>query len=161
MGRQWTIEESVVIDAEPERVYAAVADPRRMGEWSPEVFAVRVRGRRVVPGLAFVGFNRVGARVWFTNCRVTEAVPGRAFAFRVTTFGIPVAVWGYRVEPAGDGSTRLTERWEDLRRAGRGAAFASLLGRVFTGVPADGRAEVNRQGMRTTLARIKAALEVS
>jgi hypothetical protein len=130
-----------------------------MGEWSPEVFAVRVRGHRVVPGLSFVGFNRRGARVWFTTCRVTEAVPGRAFAFRVTTFGIPVAGWGYRVERSGDGSTRLTEHWEDLRRSGRGAAFASLLGRVFTGVPADGRAEANRQGMRTTLFRIKAGLE--
>ncbi|GAA4601508.1 hypothetical protein GCM10023195_03940 [Actinoallomurus liliacearum] len=161
MERQWTVEESVVIDAAPERVYEAVADPRRMGEWSPEVFAVWVRGRRVVPGLSFVGFNRIGARVWFTTCRVTEAVPGRAFAFRVTTFGVPVAVWGYRVETTDDGSIRLTEHWEDLRQAGRGAAFASLLGRVFTGVPADGRAEVNRQGMRTTLTRIKTALEAS
>jgi uncharacterized protein YndB with AHSA1/START domain len=159
MGRQWTVEESVVIDAEPERVYEAVADPRRMGEWSPEVSAVWVRGRRVVPGLTFVGFNRIGARVWFTNCRVTEAVPGRAFAFQVSSFGIPAAAWGYRVEKAGDGSTRLTEHWEDLRRDGRGAAFVSLLGRVFTGVPAAERAEVNRQGMRTTLARIKARLE--
>ncbi|MEV0399374.1 SRPBCC family protein [Actinoallomurus sp. NPDC050550] len=159
MERQWTVEESVVIDAQPERVYEAVADPRRMGEWSPEVFAVWVRGRRVVSGLTFVGFNRMGPRVWFTNCRVTEAVPGRAFAFRVASFGIPVAVWGYRVDPAEDGSTRLTEHWEDLRRDNRGAGFVSLLGRVFTGVPAEGRADVNRQGMRTTLARIKTALE--
>ncbi|WP_242889273.1 SRPBCC family protein [Actinomadura litoris] len=155
MEREWVVEESVAIGADSREVYAAVADPRRMREWSPEVFAVWVRGRAVVPGLRFVGFNRIGWRLWFTSCRVTAAVPGRAFAFRVSSFGMPVALWGYRVEDIGGGSTRLTEYWEDLRRDGRGAAFVSVLGRLFTGVPAAHRAEVNRAGMRATLDRIR------
>ncbi|WP_067488857.1 SRPBCC family protein [Actinomadura hibisca] len=159
MEREWVAEESVVIDAEPGAVYAAVADPRRMKQWSPELFAVRVRGRDVEEGTRFVGFNRIGPRVWFTNCRVSTAVPGEVFAFRVSSFGMEVALWGYRVEGIGDGRTRLTEYWQDLRRDARGAAFVSLLGKVFTGVPAERRAAVNREGMRVTLGRIKAAVE--
>ncbi|HEX2313288.1 MAG TPA: SRPBCC family protein [Thermomonospora sp.] len=159
MEREWVAEESVVVTAPPERVYAAVADLRRMGRWSPECFAVWVRGGSVREGTRFVGFNRIGWRVWFTNCRVTAAKRGEVFAFRVYSFGIPVALWGYRMEGVADGSTRLTEYWEDLRRDHRGAGFVSLLGKVFTGVPAERRAALNRQGMRATLGRIKAALD--
>jgi hypothetical protein len=156
--REWAVEESIVIDAVPERVYGALADPRRMGEWSPEVFWVWLIGGRAEPGTRFVGFNHIGWRVWFTICRVSVATPDKEFAFRVSSFGIPVARWGYRIADAGEGGTRLTEYWEDLRR-GRGAAIISILGRVFTGVSTVGRAEHNRTGMRATLNRIKAALE--
>ncbi|MBW8484642.1 SRPBCC family protein [Actinomadura parmotrematis] len=159
MEREWVVEESVPVAASPDAVYAAVADPRRMREWSPELFAVWVRGKRVAEGTRFVGFNRIGWRVWFTTCEVTAAVPGRAFAFRVSTFGMPVALWGYRVEGTGEGTSRLAEYWEDLRRDGRSAGLVSLLGRVGTGVPAAERAAVNRRGMRTTLERIRASLE--
>ncbi|MFD0904035.1 SRPBCC family protein [Actinomadura sediminis] len=162
MEREWVVEESVAVDAGPDTVYAAVADLRRMGEWSPEVFATWIRGRTIAPGTRFVGFNRLGWRVWFTTGRVTVAEPGRAFAFRVTSFGMPVALWGYRFEGFdvdGTPRTRLTEYWEDLRRDTRGAAFVSLLGRVFTGVPAERRAELNRRGMRATLDRIRTGVE--
>ncbi|GAA2285336.1 SRPBCC family protein [Actinomadura luteofluorescens] len=163
MEREWVVEESVVVAAPARDVYAAVANPRRMGEWSPEVFATWMRGRAVGPGTRFVGFNRIGWRVWFTTCQVSAAVPGEAFAFRVSSFGVPVALWGYRFEDVSQDPsaprTRLTEYWEDQRRDHRGAGFVSLLGRVFTGVPAEGRAEVNRKGMRATLDRIRTAVE--
>lgn len=159
MEREWVAEESIVVAAAPEAVYEAVADLRRMPRWSPELFAVWFRGRTVGEGTRLVGWNRIGPRVWFTGARVTAAVPAENFAFRVSTFGIPVALWGYRLEDIGGGSTRLTEYWQDLRRDTRGAAFASLLGRVFTGVRAERRAELNRTGMRATLERVKAAVE--
>ncbi|MEU8305251.1 SRPBCC family protein [Actinomadura sp. NPDC048955] len=163
MEREWVVEESVVVAAPARDVYAAVANPRRMGEWSPEVFATWMRGRAVGPGTRFIGFNRIGWRVWFTTCQVSAAVPGEAFAFRVSSFGVPVALWGYRFEDVSQDPaaprTRLTEYWEDQRRDHRGAGFVSLLGRVFTGVPAEGRAEVNRKGMRATLDRIRTAVE--
>lgn len=165
MEREWVVEESVAVAAPADAVYAAVADPRRMREWSPEVFATWVLGRTAGPGTRFVGWNRIGWRLWFTTCRVTSAVPGEVFAFRVTSFGIPAAVWGYRVEavePAdgtSDPRTRLTEYWEDLRRGTRRAAFVAWLGRVFTGVAAERRAAVNRESMRATLGRVKAVLE--
>ncbi|WP_018653485.1 SRPBCC family protein [Actinomadura flavalba] len=155
MEREWTVEESVVVAAPADAVYTALSDPRRMKEWSPEVFAVLAwkDGRR------FVGFNRRGLYVWFTEGRVTSAVPGRNFAFRVTSFGIPVAVWGYRIEDIGDGTVRLAEYWEDLRRDHRGSRLVTVLGRVFTGVRAQNRADLNRAGMRATLHRIKTTIE--
>ncbi|MGI5206825.1 SRPBCC family protein [Spirillospora sp. CA-108201] len=163
MEREWVVEESVVVAAPARDVYAAVANLRRMGEWSPEVFATWVRGRAVRPGTRFVGFNRIGWRVWFTTCQVSAAVPGEVFAFRVSSFGVPVALWGYRFEDVSQDPsaprTRLTEYWEDQRRDHRGAGFVSLLGKVFTGVPAEGRAEVNREGMRATLDRIRTGAE--
>ncbi|MFA1551724.1 SRPBCC family protein [Actinomadura chokoriensis] len=163
MEREWVVEESVAVAAGAGDVYAAVADLRRTSEWSPEVFAVWVRGRTIGPGTRFVGFNRIGWRVWFTTCQVTAAVPGRAFAFRVSSFGMPVALWGYRIEDVSDDPsaprTRLTEYWEDLRRDNRGARFVSILGKVFTGVPAERRAGVNREGMRATLDRIRTSAE--
>ncbi|MGH3242704.1 MAG: SRPBCC family protein [Spirillospora sp.] len=165
MEREWVVEESVSVAAGARAVYAAVADPRRMRQWSPELFATWIRGRRIVPGTKFVGFNRIGWRVWFTTCQVTVAVPGEAFAFRVSAFGMPVALWGYRIEDIADGPsaprTRLTEYWEDLRRDNRSAAAVSLIGKIFTGVPAEDRAAVNRESMRATLARIRTAAEKS
>ncbi|MEU5538921.1 SRPBCC family protein [Streptomyces sp. NPDC020362] len=154
--RLWKVEESVLVDASAQDAYAAVCDLRNMGKWSPECFGVWIRGRRVRAGTGFVGFNRKGFLVWFTTCRVVRAEQPDEFAFRVTAFGLPVALWGYRFQPEG-GATRVTEYWEDLR-TGPGARTAEFLGRVFTGTrPAD-RAEVNRAGMRTTLGRLKAAL---
>ncbi|MFD4628995.1 SRPBCC family protein [Streptomyces sp. NPDC058284] len=155
--REWTVEERVVVRAPAEQVYAAVAGIRRMGRWSPECRAVV--SRRAVPrtGDRFVGLNRRGRSVWFTSCRVVRADPDRQFAFRVTSFGLPIALWGYRVEPCPDG-VELVEYWKDLRR-GRGAKAAEFLGRVFTGTPPAQRAGVNRAGMRTTLHRIRDAVE--
>jgi hypothetical protein len=165
MEREWVVEESTAVAARAADVYAAVADPRRMREWSPEVFAIWVRRKTIAPGARFVGFNRIGWRVWFTTCQVTAAVPGKAFAFRVSSFGMPVALWGYRVEDVSDDPsaprTRLTEYWEDLRRDNRGAKFVSVLGKLFTGVAAERRAAVNRAGMRATLDRIRTAVEKS
>jgi hypothetical protein len=156
MDRQWSVEESVGVGAAaPEAVYRVVSDVRRMGEWSPECRAVWAGRGPLGAGSRFVGFNRKGPFVWFTTCRVTVADEGREFAFQVGVFGLPVAEWGYRFEPDGEG-TKLTEYWRDLR-AGRGAGLTELLGRVFTGTPPQARAEHNRAGMRTTLERIRAS----
>ncbi|MCD0451158.1 SRPBCC family protein [Actinocorallia sp. API 0066] len=156
--REWVVEESVLIAAPPDQVFAAVADPRRVTEWSPEVFKVWVRDEPVEEGSRFVGFNRRGPYVWFTTCEVTAHLPGQVFAFRVSSFGMEVALWGYRIEPV-DGGTRLTEYWQDLRRGYRTAGVVSLLGRIFTGTPPARRAGINRDGMRATLEGVKAVLE--
>ena len=94
---------------------------------------------------------------WFTTCRIVTAEPDREFAFDVTTFGLPVARWGYRLAPQEDGGTLVTEYWVDHRRHGPRGRTAELLGLVFTGTPAAQRAERNRGGMRTTLHRLRAA----
>ncbi|MFF4652767.1 SRPBCC family protein [Streptomyces sp. NPDC001380] len=157
MERRWSVEEAVLVAAEPERVYRAVADVRSTGRWSPECRAVRVPRPPVAAGTRFAGLNRRGPWVWFTECRVTRADPGRCLEFRVTAFRMPVARWGHRFA-AQDGGTRVTEYREDLR-TGRAGRAASLLGRLFTGTRPAGRHLVNRAGMGTTLQRLGQALE--
>ncbi|BCJ73951.1 polyketide cyclase [Catellatospora sp. IY07-71] len=147
------VSEQIVVAAPPADVYRAVADVRRMASWSPECFAVWVWRRERGQPTRFVGWNRLGPFVWFTTCRVRTAEPGAEFVFDVTTFGLPVARWGYRFTPV-EAGTLVTEHWTDRR--GRGAL---LLGRMFTGRSANRRPEVNRAGMRQTLARLKRELE--
>ena len=147
------VTESIVVGAPPADVYRAVSDVRRMTRWSPECFAVLVWSRRDGHPRAFVGFNRRGPWLWFTTCTVVTAKPAQEFSFDVTSFGMPVSHWSYRMAPAGDG-TEVTELWRDQR--GRGV---SVLGRVFTGRVANDRPRANREGMRTTLARLKRELE--
>jgi hypothetical protein len=147
--------ESILAGAEPDAAYAAVSDVVRMTRWSPECFAVWVYARRSGTAARFVGFNRRGPFVWFTTCRVVTARPAAEFAFEVTTFGMPVSRWSYRLEAA-PGGTQITETWEDQRSRG-----AHLMGRVFTGRAAVDRARLNQEGMRTTLARLKRELEAS
>lgn len=148
------IEERIVVDAPPDHVYRAVAQVHRMAQWSPECFGVWVLRRRGGVPTRFVGFNRRRGYVWFTTCRVVVADPGREFAFDVFTFGQPVARWGYRFAPAAGGATEVTESWVDRRNA-----VAFRLGRIFTGKVTLERPEANREGMRTTLARLKRELE--
>jgi uncharacterized protein YndB with AHSA1/START domain len=145
--------EQITVAAPAETVYSAVSDPRRFARWSPECFAVWVWRRRGSRPDRFVGWNRRAGYVWFTTCRVTTAEPGREFAFDVTTFGQPVARWGYRVEST-EAGTVLTEYWQDQRNR-----VAHTLARVFTGSAAKRRPAVNRDGMRQTLSRIKRDLE--
>lgn len=155
MSRQFEIEECILVDAAPETVYRLVADLRAMGRWSPECRRVWLSGPTARPGTRFVGFNRRGLFVWFTTGRVAVAAPGAEFTFDVGVLNLPIARWRYRFEPEGAG-TRVTESWQDLR-TGRGARAAELLGLVFAGTGPARRIEVNRAGIRTTLARLAAA----
>ena len=151
--RDADVAERITVDVPPADAYQAVSDVYRMARWSPECFAVLVWSRRGGLPARFVGLNRRGPWVWFTTCQVVTARPAEEFAFDVTTFGMPVSRWTYRLA-AVDGGTEITECWRDQR--GRGA---HVLGRIFTGRVANNRAEANREGMRTTLARLKQNLE--
>jgi len=147
------VAERITVGAQPAEVYRAVSDLRRMARWSPECFAMLVLSRRGGQPARFAGFNRRGPVVWFTTCQVVAARPGAEFTFDVTTFGMPVARWSYQLTPV-PGGTEVTEQWVDRRTRG-----AWVLGRVFTGRAAATRPDINREGMRTTLARLKRELE--
>ncbi|MFD7257726.1 SRPBCC family protein [Streptomyces sp. NPDC059874] len=158
--RQWSLQEQIVVDAEPADVHAVVSDLRNMGRWSPECRKVWVPRPPAGVGSRFAGFNRRGPFLWFTVGRIValRAPEGPAghgeFTFDVGIFGLPIARWGYRFEPQGDG-TLVTETWQDLRR-GPGARLTDLLGSVFAGTSPERRVEINRAGMRTTLGRLAA-----
>lgn len=156
--RKWAVEESEFVKTSPAQAYELVSDLRRMGGLSPECIGVWVRRRGpLTEGTAFTGFNRKGPWLWFTSGRVRTADEGREFAFRITTFGIPLALWSYRFTEE-DGGTRIVERWDDLR-TGRSRRLAGVLGLLFAGSPAATRHRTNSAGMRATLTKIKQTLE--
>ena len=149
------VADRITVAADPAAVYGAVSDVRRMARRSPECFAVWVWRGQDGPHLRFIGFNRRGPLIWFTTCTVVTARPGEEFTFDVTTFGMPVSRWSYRLA-ALPGGTEVTECWQDRRARG-----AHLLGRIFTGRAANDRPAINRAGIRTTLERLKRELEAA
>jgi Polyketide cyclase / dehydrase and lipid transport len=146
-------EASETIAAGADRLYDLISDITRMGDWSPEACRGRWRGSATGPavGARFRGSNRSGWRRWSTDCEVTAAERGKRFAFRVSSIGMPVALWSYDFEPAGSG-TRVVERWSDLR-----SSFLTVVSRPVTGV--SDRVSHNQRTMEQTLAGLKAAVE--
>lgn len=166
MSRTMSVSDSIVIEAAPSAVYEALSDPTAMGRWSPENTGATVLGGRrdAHVGMVFEGRNKRGALRWTTKCTVTYAEPGRRFAFRVHAIGarrprLPgaIATWEYRFEPV-DGGTRVTETWTDDRRA-----WPDVLANAFDRVATRGHtfAAFHTRNIRTTLERLKAALESS
>jgi hypothetical protein len=95
-----------------------------------------------------VNRNNKGVKYW-TACKVTDAVPGKAFAFDVVMGDRVVNSWRYELETAGDG-TDVTESF---------ALAANPATRVYWLLLGWARGRTNREGMRTTLNRIKAVVE--
>lgn len=81
------------------------------------------------------------------------AEPGREFAFRRDVLHCGVCDWRYRLEPEG-GGTRLTESYEVVEPDW---AITNWFDGLMLGVE-DRNADL-QEGLRTTLARIKAAAE--
>jgi uncharacterized protein YndB with AHSA1/START domain len=133
-------------------VWSAVADPRRLTEWSPESSSVRCDTEGALPmGAMFYGSNQNGRRQWSTRCQVIESEPGRAFAFDVTFKGMAVARWRYEITDGPDGVCVEEQWWE------RRGVILRLMGSLVTGV-LDRRAH-NEAGMKVTLAALKADME--
>ncbi|MFG2430654.1 SRPBCC family protein [Streptomyces sp. NPDC048590] len=164
MPRTMSVSDTVLIRAEPSAVYEQVSDPTAMGRWSPENRGARVLGGRrgAHVGMVFEGRNKRGSFRWTTRCTVTAAEPGRRFAFRVHAIGVrrprlpgAIANWEYRFEQV-DGCTLVTETWTDNRRA-----WPDVVANAFDRVATRGHtfAEFQRGNIRTTLERLKKALE--
>jgi len=146
---------STHIDAPPERVWDLLADPTRMGEWSPECQRVTWRGRVQTPavGARFTGHNRNGWRRWNTVGKLVAYRADQEVAWDVTFAKLSIARWGYRIQPdAGGKGCTVTESFEDKR--GR---IAKGLGRAARGV-SDAAAH-NKVLMEKTLEQIKTAAE--
>jgi len=148
------VEVSEQVRADPATVYALVSDVTRMGSWSPETTSCRWLDGATGPavGAKFRGSNRHGPVLrWSTTCTVTDADPGRRFAFDVDYAGVPISTWSYDFVPTADGCT-VTESWTDLRPRVMRVASVPIMG------VAD-RAKHNRRGMETTLAALRATAE--
>lgn len=146
------VRRSVEVAASADAVWALVSDLPAMGEYSPENRGGRwVSGDGPAVGAVFVGSNGSGRRRWSTRCTVVRSEPGSAFAFDVSSVGLPVARWSYEVEPTGTGC-RLTEQWEDRR-----GPLISAVGRLITGV--GDRAAYTAESIETTLQAVKERAE--
>lgn len=143
---------SVDIDASPDRVYALISDLGTFADVAAETATMRwTKGSSAAPGNVFRGTNRHGWRRWTTTCTVTDADPGKRFAFDVSYTRVPIARWQYDIEATAAGC-RVTETTWD-RRAGWMDRFAHLT----TGVADRGTA--NAEHIQETLQRLKARAE--
>ena len=147
------VEVAVDVTAPPDAVWALLADPTRMGEFSPECRRVTWVGdvRDTVVGARFRGVNRRGPSVWATVSSYVDVEPGRRVAWESRFLGLPVSRWQYAIEPA-DGGTRVVESWWDQRHLV--IRVAGPVARISVNAK-----EHNRRGMAVTLGRIKARLE--
>ena len=146
-------EVTVWMDAPPAEVWALVSDVTRIGEFSPETFEAKWTRGATGPevGAYFAGHvkrNGVGPTYW-SGCKVTKCEPERLFEFSVGTDKVTVNNWGYRLSPR-DGGTDVTEYFR-LEANAFTKAYWLVLGKL--------RGRTNRDGMRTTLERMKAVVE--
>jgi hypothetical protein len=142
---------AVKIDAGPDVVYRLITDLPTLTSLVEEPVAMEWRkGSAVGPGAVFVGHNENGGHRWTTKCTVTDAEPGRVFAFDVRYTVIPIARWQYDIVDLGaaDGGCQVTESTWD-RRPGW---FRKIAPRA-TGVADRGAA--NAEHIRLTLQRLK------
>jgi uncharacterized protein YndB with AHSA1/START domain len=146
---------TVHMNAPPDRIWALVSDVTRIGHYSPETFEAEWLDGATGPatGARFRGHVKRNGKgpVYWTTCTVMASVPDREFAFGVGSADKPLNVWRYRIEPTDDGSD-VTESFEL-------ANTAAL--RLYWAVLGWARGPTNRNGMQTTLERIRAEVETS
>jgi len=142
------ITSTVEIQATPDVVWRVVSDLGRMPEFSPELRKAFVVGKPGV-GANIIGINRRKAVIWPTTSKVVRWEPGQAVAWKTRESG---ATWVYELEATATG-TSVTGR----RVLPRFTIGTALLGPVIGG--AQGHDAELAEGIRTTLERIRAAVE--
>jgi len=144
---------TVHMSAPPEKVWDLVSDVTRIGEFSPETFEAEWLDGATGPvaGAKFRGHvkrNGIGPIYWIT-CTLMVSEPGREFTFGTGPDDNPMNVWSYNLVPSGDG-TDVTESF---------ALANKVMFRVYWALLGWARGKTNRNGMRTTLERMKAVVE--
>ena len=111
-----------------------------------------VRGGAVGLGTRTINLNRRGLLFWPTQAKVVRFEPHRELALRIKD---NFTIWSFTLEPTEAGGTRIIQR----REAPDGISSISikLTAAVFGGQ--EGFGSELRDGMRQTLARIKAEAE--
>ncbi len=94
------VEATVDIAADADAVFRIVTDLPTMADLAAETTSMEwVKGSTAQPGAKFKGTNSHGSKSWSTTCTVTDADPGRVFAFDVRSAVVPVAHWRYDIAP--------------------------------------------------------------
>ena len=142
------------IDADPLTVWGLVSDITNTGRFSPETFEAEWLDDATGPavGVRFRGHVRRNGRgpTYWTECRITECVPGETFEFEVIMSGDRVGnTWRYDL--VGDGAgTRITESFQ---------LPSNAFTRAYWAVAGRWRNRTNVEGMRRTLEAVKAVAE--
>jgi hypothetical protein len=145
---------SVEVAADAAAVYALITDLDTLAELAEETTRMRwVDGGAARAGAVFRGSNRNGWRRWTTTCTVTDAEPGRRFAFDVQHTVVPISRWQYDITPTAEGCTVTESTWDR-----RPAWFRGIAG-LATGVP--DRSTANTAHIEATLRRLKSRAETA
>jgi hypothetical protein len=141
------------MQAPPDAVWDLVSDVTRIGSYSPETFEAEWLDGATGPavGAKFRGHVKRNGRgpVYWSECVVTDSVPGSAFGFDVVVGPRTLNHWEYAIVPAGDGS--------DVTESFRLTPTVPL--RIYWALLGWARGKTNRRGMEATLAAIKAEIE--
>lgn len=144
---------TVHMNASPEKVWDLVSDVTKIGSYSPETFEAEWLEGATGPavGAKFRGHVKRNGRgpTYWAGCVVVASEPGKEFAFAVGAADKPVNTWRYELAPAGTG-TDVTESFE---------LAPTLPLKIYWALLGWSRGKTNRNGMRTTLERIKAEVE--
>ena len=144
---------SVTIAADPAAVYALLTDLPTLAALAEEAETMQWRkGQAAHPGAVFSGRNRNGSHTWTTKCTVTDAEPGRTFAFDVRSFAIvPIAHWRYDIAATDAGCTVTESTWDRRPR------WILRPAALTTGI--SDRTAANTEHIRITLQRLKERAE--
>jgi uncharacterized protein YndB with AHSA1/START domain len=145
------LEASIDIDAAPDLVWSLVSDLKRMPEWSPQCRRMQLLGA-LREGCFTINMNRQGRKFWPTVSKVVRLEPKHAIAFRTVTNN---STWSFDITPTATGS-RLTER-RLVPQDGTAWLSKTLVEHLLGGEGGFDAEMVD--GMNTTLAKIKAAVE--
>lgn len=124
----------IEIAATPEKVYSVVSDLPRSGDWSPECRGGEwISGEPASLGAVFrgknvrsedvVGWAPLIRGVWYTECQVVAAEPGRTFQWAMRTHAgqNQSSVWGFSMRPSERGCVlthhfRMDEATEGIHK---------------------------------------------
>jgi deazaflavin-dependent oxidoreductase (nitroreductase family) len=147
---------TVEVDCAPQHAWKLIGNITRIPEWSPECYRTHWRGtdHEPRPGATFRGWNRRGAALWTSICRVDAVEDVRSLAFTMITGG-EYTRWTWTIDAGNtDSSCRISQSWEMLRDLPPHAvAFEKLLMNVHD------RAASLQGNIENGLARVKAVLE--
>jgi uncharacterized protein YndB with AHSA1/START domain len=149
-----SLHDEIEISAPPSAVWALVGDVTRMSAWSPQVSSTRLSAGHPVSALGarFTNRNVHGELVWTTHAEIVRYDVDQHLAFRIDENH---TIWSFELSPTADGGTLLRQRRDapdGISDLSRDLTDGFMGGQVaFT--------EAMREGMRETLARIKAEVE--